>query len=121
MNDNEKITTEEVARMFGVPADLLATIRDSGMGTSTTRAEIGDLEFLKEHTVGIISKFATSTMAENIKLRDLIHLQEDYIKLLGEELDELAGIAIVHGWQSKRAWAGAEIRDKIEKVKNALK
>jgi hypothetical protein len=48
---------------------------------------------------------------------ELVDALEDYIKLLGEELSELAGFAMVHGWKSKRVEQGAVMRENIMKLK----
>jgi hypothetical protein len=42
---------------------------------------------------------------------------EEYIKLLGEELNDLVGLASAHGWRSSRFEAGKELREKIAKLK----
>jgi hypothetical protein len=51
--------------------------------------------------------------AENEKLKKAITLLQEYIKLLGEEIDDLVGIAYAHGWKSSRFEKGKELREKI--------
>lgn len=46
-------------------------------------------------------------------MNELIKLYEDYIKLLGEELNETARMASIHGWESERFEQGEEMRKKI--------
>lgn len=53
-------------------------------------------------------------------LKSLIEAYDNYLKLLGEELDELAMMAIMHGWGSKRVEQGKILREKIEKIKTEL-
>jgi hypothetical protein len=50
-------------------------------------------------------------------MKELIILYEEYIKLLGEELSELVGLARVHGWKSTRFEQGELLRSKIGRVK----
>ena len=51
---------------------------------------------------------------------DLIKAYDDYIKMLGEEIDDLVGMAYVHGWRSERIEAGRECRQKIKDLKENL-
>ena len=48
----------------------------------------------------------------------IIEALNDYISLLGEELDETAQIAAVHGWQSKRIEQGEKLRAKLKNLGN---
>lgn len=41
-------------------------------------------------------------------------LQLEYIKLLGEEINDMVGIASIHGWKSKNSERGKELREKLE-------
>ncbi len=50
----------------------------------------------------------------------LIEAYEEYVKLLTDEITELAGAAYVHGWRSSRFEKGAELRAKIEELKKPL-
>ena len=45
---------------------------------------------------------------------ELIHLQEKYIKLLGDEINELAGFASTHYWVSTRYKKGKKLREEIQ-------
>jgi hypothetical protein len=45
-----------------------------------------------------------------------IYLRDRYIHLLGEEINELAGFAMTHGWRSKRAEEGRILREKIKEA-----
>lgn len=47
------------------------------------------------------------------RIEQTISVYDGYIKLLGEELDEVAGIAAVHGWVSSRSEQGQRYRDAI--------
>jgi len=50
----------------------------------------------------------------------LIRALEDYIKLMGEEISALVGLAHVHGWKSTRAEKGKKMREKIMKLKKEM-
>ena len=59
---------------------------------------------------------------EEIKrLKEIISTQDDYVKLLTEELDELAIFASVHGWKSTRYGQGKKLREKIIQLKEEAK
>jgi hypothetical protein len=51
------------------------------------------------------------------KRDELIKAQDEYIKLLVEELDEVVVLMSVHGWKSHRYEQGKQSRDKIEQLK----
>ena len=57
---------------------------------------------------------------QNEKLRKLVEVQEEYINLLGEELDEVVVMMAVHGWQSSRVEKGKKLRAEIAKLKSEL-
>lgn len=48
---------------------------------------------------------------------ELIIALEKYIVLLGEEIDELVGMAYVHGWRSTRFEEGKRQRKEISDLK----
>jgi hypothetical protein len=54
-------------------------------------------------------------------LKELVQKQDKYISLLGEELDELASLATIHGWRSSRVSEGEKLRLEIESLKESLK
>lgn len=78
-----------------------------------------------QHFKGDIKLFAFEYAEKRLALLDvseslpLIEALNDYIKLLGEELDETAGIAAAHGWQSKRIEQGERLRAKLKDLGNA--
>lgn len=45
---------------------------------------------------------------------------EEYIALLEEEINEIEGVAIAHGWKSTRVEAGEKARAKIAALKQFL-
>lgn len=51
----------------------------------------------------------------------LLEAAEEYMDLLQEEISELAGYAVVHGWESHRVEAGIAARAKIEEIKIKIK
>lgn len=60
-------------------------------------------------------------MEEYIKLQAiLIQLYKEYVRLLGEEINNLAGLAFVHGWKSTNVEQG-NVLQQIQKVNKQLK
>lgn len=55
------------------------------------------------------------------KLAAVIAAQDEYIALLGEEIDSIMPIASVHGWETTRREAGADARAKIAAAKKAAR
>jgi hypothetical protein len=51
-------------------------------------------------------------------LEKIIEIQDEYIHLLGEELNELVVLAHIHGWESKRYEDGKKLREEILRLKN---
>jgi len=51
---------------------------------------------------------------------DLVNAYDRYIKLLGEELDELAVLAANHRWKSNRVEQGKKARKEIERIKDIV-
>ncbi|MFA5388886.1 MAG: hypothetical protein WC312_03930 [Candidatus Omnitrophota bacterium] len=50
-------------------------------------------------------------------VEEIIKIDEDYIALLKEELDEVVSIAYIHGWKSSRIKEGEEARKAIAEIK----
>lgn len=55
------------------------------------------------------------------RVEEIIKVYDDYIILLGKELDELAPFAATHGWKSSRFEEGKKMREKITAIRNHLK
>lgn len=53
-------------------------------------------------------------------MNELIQAYEDYIKMLGDEIGELACWATTHGWQSSRIEEGKRMRERIKNIKAVL-
>jgi hypothetical protein len=51
----------------------------------------------------------------------LIEVLKEYNKLLCDELNDLGGLRISHGWVSPRIQAGIDVRAKIEQIEKELK
>jgi len=51
----------------------------------------------------------------------LARTQQEYIRILGREIDSMAGIAYAHGWESQNIEIGKRLRSKMKKVKKQLK
>ncbi len=50
-------------------------------------------------------------------MNELIKAYDDYIKLLGDELNDMVGLATVHGFKSSRYEQGVKCRETIERLK----
>lgn len=48
---------------------------------------------------------------------DLIEKLEEYIVLLGEEIDSMTVLASIHGWSSSRVEKGEKLRHQIKLIK----
>jgi hypothetical protein len=53
-------------------------------------------------------------------LTKLALVQEEYIKLLGDELDSIVGLARAHGWESSNVERGTELRQEMSKLKQDI-
>jgi len=60
---------------------------------------------------------STSLPDEGVKIRRYIEALIEYQELLGDELDELAPIAAVHGWKTKREGIGKRSRARLNKLR----
>lgn len=54
------------------------------------------------------------------QINQLINAYEEYIELLGEEIDELTPFANTHGWQSKKYEKGKLLRERIRSLKGVI-
>ena len=52
-------------------------------------------------------------------LKEIIKLQDQYIKLLTDEINDMVGIAHTHGWESSRYEVGLNLRNEISRLKSA--
>ena len=50
-------------------------------------------------------------------VENLTQVYDEYIKLLGDELNDLTTLAYVHSWQSPRVKQGEKCRNKIDDLK----
>lgn len=48
--------------------------------------------------------------------RELVKAYKDYAQLLGDEINEMAVFASVHGWKSSRIEQGKVLREKIKQL-----
>lgn len=55
-------------------------------------------------------------------MRELIETYDEYVALLGSEMESLYGLAFVHGYrcEDERVKRGEELRAKIERLKAKL-
>jgi len=71
--------------------------------------------------IAIIKQNPPRAEGEYGAMNKLIAAYDEYIALLGAELDELSGFAATHGWKSTRYEAGRLCRRKIESAKITAK
>lgn len=60
---------------------------------------------------------SVSSIPAGSKERELIELLDEYIKLLNKEINDLIGMASIHGWSSRNVQEGIELRAKIEEAR----
>ena len=68
---------------------------------------------IKDYTQGATEQ----SLIEKMKAKEIIYALEEYQKLLCDELDEVVGMAAVHGWKSRRHEQGSQMRENIAKLK----
>ena len=87
------------------------------MLTDNARAEMKGLE-------GTFKEALEEEIKHHFQSCDqLAEAYDDYVNLLGEELNELVGMVLVYSsnqWRSTRAEKGEELRNKIKELKTAL-
>ena len=49
--------------------------------------------------------------------KEIFEIYDKYIELLVAEIDDLCGLALVHGWKSSRVELGRKCRDAIQQLK----
>jgi vacuolar-type H+-ATPase subunit I/STV1 len=54
-------------------------------------------------------------------MRQIIAKQDEYNKLLSDELDEVVTIAYIHGWRSNKFEQGKQMRDELADLNEQLK
>ncbi len=52
------------------------------------------------------------------EIKEMFEVYDNYLNLLGEELNELVPLAHVHGWKTHRYELGVECRRKIDELKS---
>lgn len=81
-------------------------------------AESNNIHF-DEATEGMILNALREMDSKSKFEQQLIVHYEDYIKLLGDEINELVSIASVHGfWHSSRVAQGLILREKIASIRD---
>lgn len=56
---------------------------------------------------------------ERNELRELVKAYQDYTQLLGDEINDTAAVAYLHGWRSSRYEQGKVLREKIKQLEVA--
>ncbi len=101
-----KATVEEIEAAMDSAGQAAVTINPDG--SITINSELAALRAQVE-----------ALEAENERLRASDAIRQKYIVLMGDEMDELIGLAYVHGWRSTRADEGKQIRAELEALKPA--
>ncbi len=58
-----------------------------------------------------------SLREENEKLKMIVEKQHGYNRLLIDEINDLVGLAVVHGWQSTRYEQGKKFRNELDRLR----
>ena len=66
-----------------------------------------------------MKKTITKTTEREKRLLELVDALDEYIGVLGRELNDCATIATIHGWSSFRAHLGCKMRRKIKGLRKA--
>jgi len=94
--------------------DQFSCIEHDGMESiSYQNANIAMHQFASQQS-------ALAVVKRDDRLEPLIYAMNDYITLLGKELDDCVVMLSVHGWQSKRVQEGIDARNKILEIKKSL-
>lgn len=64
----------------------------------------------------IHSARADEAIRERDELRELVKAYQDYTQLLGDEINDTAAVAYLHGWRSSRYEQGKVLREKIKQL-----
>ena len=84
--------------------------------------EVYDLVYSSEVAILLEEQSLTTwPIAEAYGRQKAIDVYDPYIKLLVDELNELAGIAAVHGWVTHRFEQGKKCRKAIESLKQEVR
>lgn len=67
----------------------------------------------------IHSARADEAIRERNELRELVKAYQDYTQLLGDEINDTAAVAYLHGWRSSRYEQGKVLREKIKQLEEA--
>jgi len=54
-------------------------------------------------------------------LMKLVCAYKHYIEILGDEINEIAGLCLVHGWRTTRYKDGEKARKTIRELENKIK
>jgi hypothetical protein len=67
------------------------------------------------HTRGEVHFSSDAVLDDVAEIKECVNLIRGYILLLNNELNEVCGIASVHGWKSTRYEQGGKMREKLLK------
>lgn len=113
ISEAAKKTAEAIQRWKECPWSWGRTPCDSDCpvyGINCEKNEPIVLEYLVQTAIDA----ATAELrAEVERLRESIELKNEYIKILGNEIDDLMGVACAHGWYSRRIEGGRVLREKM--------
>jgi hypothetical protein len=84
--------------------EILKYYEDRPMGKQGIREPI----FTKKECLEAMETYASQGVKE------LVEAYDSYIKILGDEISDLAGLAFAHGWQSRNVELGMQARERVK-------
>lgn len=87
------------------------------MKTETPICDASINEMYESEGIAAVSTYTAKKLEkENRLLKSLVLLQAGYQNLLADELNEVVGIASVHGWRSTRYEKGCLFRKRVKEI-----
>ena len=80
-------------------------------------ASIKDAEISQQYIKGVEDGARFSTKASDARIGALIDAYDAYVKVLGEEIKSMMGLAPTHGWHSTKTEIGKKCRATIKELK----
>lgn len=121
---SESLAAEVIYNKAGIDAYLTALERereDYRLDLGASRKILRYVAFVltgdEDSDVQLAADEAKQTIATlRAQLDEAVEAYESYVALLNAELNELAGLAAVHGWVSTRFEAGKKARERIAAI-----
>ena len=101
--------------MSDTPETDAAVIAAGGDWSPVLRETCRRLERARDELAAMCGRYKQ----ERDEAREQAAVFKDYAQLLGDEIDDMAVFAGVHGWKSSRIEQGKLLRDKIKQLEGA--